>query len=409
MSESLDRMVRHEGGRVLATLVRLTGDITLAEDAVQDAVEQALRRWPIDGVPDNPAAWLTTVARRRALDVLRREAKRTAKESDAVMLDQVTASMGEATSDSMVRDDLLRLIFTCCHPALSPDARVALTLRILCRMSTVEIARVFLVADTTMGQRISRAKQKIATARIPYRVPSDHELPDRLPAVLAVVHAVVTAGHHAPEGRLDTRFDLAEEGIRLAWLMHDLMPDEPECAGVLALALATHARRDARLDDGGQLVLLRDQDRSRWHHDEIREASELVEAAIRRRRVGQYQVQPAIACLHVLAPSIDETDWPQIAELYRLLESLTPSPVVRVNRAVAVAEAHGADIGLALLDDMDAGDVAQWHLYWSTRAELLHRTGDGQGAIEAVERALTCNPNDSDRAFLERRASELKC
>ncbi|MBI4933303.1 MAG: sigma-70 family RNA polymerase sigma factor [Actinobacteria bacterium] len=402
-------MVRHEGGRVLATLVRLTGDITLAEDAVQDAVEQALRRWPIDGVPDNPGAWLTTVARRRALDVLRREAKRTAKESDAVMLDQVTASMSEATSDSMVRDDLLRLIFTCCHPALSPDARVALTLRILCGMTTVEIARVFLVADTTMGQRISRAKQKIATARIPYRVPSDHELPDRLPAVLAVVHAVVTAGHHAPEGRLDARFDLADEGVRLARLVHDLMPDEPECAGLLALALATHARRDARLDAEGHLVLLRDQDRSRWHHDEIREASELVEAAIHRRRIGQYQVQAAIACLHTLAPSIDETDWPQIAELYRLLESLTPSPVVRVNRAVATAEAHGADAGLALLDDMDESDVAQWHLYWSTRAELLHRTGDVSGAVEAIERALTCNPNDSDRAFLERRASELKC
>ena len=394
---------------MLATLVRLTGDITLAEDAVQDAVEQALRRWPIDGAPDNPAAWLTTVARRRALDVLRREARRTAKESDAVMLDQVTASMGEATSDSMIRDDLLRLIFTCCHPALSPEARVALTLRILCGMNTVEIARVFLVADATMGQRISRAKQKIATARIPYRVPSDHELPDRLPAVLAVLYAVVTAGHHAPEGRLDTRFDLADEGIRLARLVHDLMPDEPECAGLLALALATHARRDARLDDMGQLVLLRDQERTRWHHDEIREASELVDAAIRRRRIGRYQLQAAVACLHALAPSADETDWPQIAELYRMLELLAPSPVVRVNRAVAEAHAHGAAAGLALLDDIDTTEVAQWHLYWSTRGELLHRAGDLEGAIAAFERALTCNPNDSDRAFLERRASELKC
>jgi RNA polymerase sigma-70 factor (ECF subfamily) len=402
-------MVRHEGGRVLATLVRLTGDITLAEDAVQDAVEQALRRWPLDGVPDNPAAWLTTVARRRALDVLRRETKRSAKESDALMLDQVSTAMSELTSDSMVHDDLLRLIFTCCHPALSPDARVALTLRILCGMSTVEIARVFLVADSTMGQRISRAKQKIATARIPYRVPSDHELPDRLPAVLAVVHAVVTAGHHAPEGRLDDRLDLAGEGIRLARLVNDLMPDEPECAGLLALALATHARRDARLDDRGELVLLRDQDRTRWHHEEIHEASELVDAAIRRRRVGQYQLQAAIACLHVLAPSVTDTDWPQIAELYRMLESRAPSPVVRVNRAVAESEAHGAAAGLALLDDMDQSVVDQWHLYWSARAELLHRTGDTEGARAALHRALSCNPNDSDRAFLERRASELEC
>jgi RNA polymerase sigma-70 factor (ECF subfamily) len=273
----------------------------------------------------------------------------------------------------------------------------------------VEIARVFLVADATMGQRISRAKQKIATARIPYRVPSDHELPDRLPAVLAVTYAVVTAGHHAPEGRLDARLDLADEGIRLARLVHELMPDEPECAGLLALALATHARRDARLDAVGDLVLLRDQDRTRWKSDEIREGSELVEAAIRRRRVGQYQVQAAIACLHSLAPSVEETDWPQIAELYRMLESLTPSPVVRVNRAVAEAEANGAAAGLALLDDMDRSDVEQWHLYWSARAELLLRVGDVAGAVTAFDRALTCNPNDSDRAFLERRASELKC
>jgi RNA polymerase sigma-70 factor, ECF subfamily len=391
---------------VLATLVRLTGDITLAEDAVQDAVLEALRRWPDDGVPDNPAAWLTTVARRRALDVLRREARRSAKEADAVMLDQVTMAMGEITTQSMVRDDLLRLIFTCCHPALSPDARVALTLRILCGMSTVEIARVFLVADTTMGQRISRAKQKIATARIPYRVPSDHELPDRLPAVLMVVHAVVTAGHHAPEGLLDARADLAEESIRLARLLHDLMPDEPECAGLLALALASHARRDARTDDRG-VVLLRDQDRSRWHNDEITEAEHLLDAAIHRRKAGPFQLQAAIALLHDLAPSYAETDWPQIAELYRMLEIMSPTSVVRVNRAVAEAEAHGAPAGLALLDGVDAAEVERWHLYWSTRAELLQRTGDVDGALAAIDRALQCTPNDSDRDFLLRRRLDL--
>jgi RNA polymerase sigma-70 factor (ECF subfamily) len=407
VTEPLERMVRHEGGRVLATLVRLTGDITLAEDAVQDAVLEALQRWPRDGTPSNPAAWLTTVARRRALDVLRREARRTAKETDAVMLDEVTAAFGERTTDSMVRDDQLRLVFTCCHPALSMESRVALTLRILCGLTTVEIARVFLVPDATMGQRISRAKQKIAAARIPYRVPADHELPDRLPAVLAVVYAIVTAGHHSPEGRLDTRAELADEGIRLARLLHDLMPDEPECAGLLALALATDARRDARVDADGELVLMAVQDRMRWHHDEIREATAVLDAAIHRRRVGPYQLQAAIACLHDLAPSAAETDWPQITELYRMLEKLAPTPVVRVNRAVAEAEAHGAAAGLALLDELDEADVDRWHLYWSTRAEFLTRLGRDRDAVAAVERALDCNPNDSDRRFLQRRRAVL--
>jgi RNA polymerase sigma-70 factor (ECF subfamily) len=365
VSDSLEQMVRYEGGRVLATLVRLTGDITLAEDSVQDAVVEALDRWPRDGVPANPAAWLTTVARNRALDVLRREAKRTKKEADAVLLDEVTTAFHENTTDSMVRDDLLRLVFTCCHPALSIESRVALALRILCGMSTVEIARVFLVPDATMGQRISRAKKKIATAHIPYRVPPDHELPDRLTAVLVVVQAIVTAGHHAPEGRLDSRYDLAEEGIRLARLLHDLMPDEPECGGMLALALATHARRDARLDDHGEVVLLPAQDRSRWHLDEINEAEAVLDAAMHRGRAGPYQLQAAIALLHDTARTYEETDWPQIAELYRMLEVFVPTPVVRVNRAVAVAEADGADA--------------------------------------AFDRALACSPNDSDRRFLERR------
>lgn len=400
-------MIRHEGGRVLATLVRLTGDISRAEDAVQDAVEQALRRWPRDGVPDNPGAWLTTVARRRALDVLRREARRSTKEADAVMLDQMTVAMEERTGESMVRDDLVRMLFTCCHPALSMEARVALALRTLCGMSTVEIARVFLVPDTTMGQRITRAKQKIAGARIPYRVPADHELPDRLPGVLAVVHAVITAGHHAPEGPLNARLDLADEGVRLARLVYELMPDEPECAGLLALALATNARREARLDADGELVLLRDQDRARWHAGEIREATELLDAAIRRRRVGPYQVQAAIACLHDIAASAGETDWSQIAELYRMLEAIAPTPAVKVNRAVAVAEAHGASAGLVLLDAIAPADVEHWHLYWSARGELLYRTGDCERALAALDRAISCQPNDSDRRFLERRRGEM--
>lgn len=407
MTGSLERMVRYEGGRVMATLVRLTGDITLAEDAVQDAVVEALDRWPRDGVPANPAAWLTTVARNRSLDVIRREAKRTQKETAAMMLDEVTVAMREQTTDSMVHDDLLRLIFTCCHPALSEEARIALALRILCGMSTVEIARVFLVPDTTMGQRISRAKKKIAMAHIPYRVPADHELPDRLPAVLQVVHAILTAGHHAPEGRADQRADLAAEGIRLARLLTDLMPDEPECAGLLALGLATHARRDARVDDAGDLVLLEAQDRTRWHRDEIDEARSVLDAAIRRRHAGPYQLQAAIACVHGVSSTVADTDWPQIAELYRMLELFAPTPVVRVNRAVAVAEAESPAAGLAMLDGIDEAEVDQWHLYWSTRAELLHRTGDVAGAVASFDRALECSPNDSDRRHLERRRAAV--
>ena len=396
-------MIRDEGGRVLATLVRLTGDITIAEDAVQDAVLAALQRWPATGVPDNPAAWLTTVARNRALDVLRREAKRTAKETDARLLDDVTVALGEATTNSMVRDDLLRLLFTCCHPALAMEARIALALRTLCGMNTAEIAAVFLVPEPTMGQRISRAKKKIANARIPYRIPADHELPDRLPAVLAVIHAVLTTGHHAPLGALDARLDLGGEAVRLARLLHDLMPDEPECTGLLALAIATHARRAARLDDHGGLVLMADQDRARWDHAAITEATMLLDRAVLLRRPGPFQVQAAIACLHGLAATYGDTDWSQIASLYRTLERYTPTPVVRVNRVVAVAAAEGAATALALLDELDQQQVERWHLYWSTRAEMLARLGRAAESRDAFDRALQCSPNDSDRAFLQSR------
>ena len=400
-------MIRHEGGRVLATLVRLTGDITLAEDAVQDAVVDALRRWPIDGVPDKPVAWLTTAARHRALDVLRREAKRTAKETGSRLLDEVTLAVAEETSDSMVRDDLLRLLFTCCHPALSFEAQTALALRTLCGMSTVEIAAVFLVPEPTMGQRISRAKRKISSAHIPYRIPADHELPDRLRSVMAVIHAVVTAGHHSPEGSLDARRDLADEGVRLARLLHELMPDEPECTGLMALSLATTARRNARLNVDGELVLMADQDRSRWRHDEIAEAVAMLDHAIHLHRPGPYQVQAAIACLHGLASTFADTDWPQIASLYVTLERFTPTPVVRVNRAVAVAEARGAREGLELLDELSETTVDRWHLYWSTRGELLARLGNTGDALQAFDHAIDCAPNDNDRRFLLRRREAL--
>lgn len=412
-----DEVLRVEGGRVLATLIRFTGDIGLAEDALQDAVLVALQRWPETGMPRNPGAWLTTAARNKALDRMRRESKRSSSERDAVSIAAPNLRTGsdpsnpsdtwDAFDSSMIRDDQLRLLFTCCHPALAPDARVALALRTICRLSTAEIARVHLVAESTIGQRISRAKRKIAVAGIPYRIPEDHELPDRLSAVLVTVYAVFVAGHHSPVGQLDARTDLADEGVRLARLLVALMPDEPECIGLLALVLATHARRCARLGSDGELVLMENQDRSRWHHDEIAEAASLVERVLPRRRIGPYQLQAAISCLHGLAPDFDRTDWKQIAELYSMLEVVQPSAVVRVNRAVAVSYASSPAAGLAMLDTIEESHVAQWHLYWSTKAAFLARVGKPSLAVQAFDRALACEMNDSDRRFLVSRREEL--
>ena len=399
-----DELVRVEGGQVLATLIRMTGDIDLAEDALQDAVVAALESWPRTGAPDNPGGWLTTVARRKALDRIRREADRRAKEDAAVVLLADVAPPSTAVdhpSDSAVRDDMLRLIFTCCHPALSPEAQLALTLRTVCQLTTTDIAAVFLVPEPTIGQRISRAKRKIATARIPYRVPSDHELPDRLPTVLAVLYAMFTTGHHAPRGDRLLRVDLAAEAVRLARLLNDLLRDEPECEGLLALLLATHARAATRVDEHGDVVLLADQDRSQWDHDAIAEASTRIDIALRRRRPGPYQVKAAIACLHGLAVTMAETDWPQIVELYDLLVRFEPTPVVAVNRAVAIGEVDGPAAGLAALDRVDPPE--QWHLYWSTRADFLRRLGSYEAAGVAYRRALDCPANDADRRFLERR------
>ena len=395
---TLDEVVRIEGGRVLATLIRLCGDFDLAEDALQDAVVVALERWNRIGVPDNPGAWLTTAARNKALDRLRREARRSGKETEAFR-------MLAEPPDRSQGDDRLRLIFTCCHPALAPAARVALTLHTIGGLTTNEIARAFLVPDPTMGQRISRAKRKIAVARIPYRVPEPPELPERLPAVLAVVYLIFTTGHHAPAGRLDSRVDLAEEAIRLGWLLVELMPDEPECLGLLALMLATHARRPARLDPAGNLVLLPDQDRSRWDHAAIAEATQYVGRVLGRRTVGPYQIQAAIACLHGLADSDDATDWKQIVDLYRWLEQIAPSPVVTVNRAVAEAKVFGPEAAIELLERTTG--VERWHLYWSTMAALHRQAGRIEEATRAYRSALECEMNDSDRRFLERRLRSL--
>ena len=393
---SVEETVRIEGGQVLATLIRLTGDFQLAEDALQDAVVAALETWREKDIPSNPGAWLTTVGRNRALDRIRRESHREVKEIEAVrLLDE------QAPVDG---DDRLRLVFTCCHPALSQESQVALTLRTISGLTTTEIARAFLVAESTMGQRISRAKRKIAVARIPYRVPEDHELPDRLDAVLAVIYVIFTVGHHAPVGPLDARIDLAEESIRLARLLFGLMPDEPEIAGLLALMVAADARRATRLDAEGNMVLLADQDRSAWDHDAIAEASRLVENALGRGAAGRYQIEAAIACLHGEAASYADTDWPQIVQLYRMLERHVPTAVVRVNRAIAESRVHGPEEGLRLLADVDG--LEGWHLYWSTRAEFL-RESDPSASAAAYRRALTCEMNESDRRFLETRLQSV--
>lgn len=389
---------------MLATLTRRLGSLDLAEDAVQDALVKALERWPSDGVPDNPAAWLTTTANNAALDRIRRETKRAPKE-EAAMRAGDGAHEPELPTPSAVADDLLRLVFTCCHPALSPEARVALSLRTLCGLTTAEVAAAFLVAEPTMAQRIVRAKRKIAGANIPYRVPADHELPDRLPAVLAVVYVVFTEAHHSSSAEGPVRVDLGDEAIRLGRLLVELMPDVPECRGLLALMLATHARRDARVDSDGDVVLLADQDRSRWDHAAIDEAVAIVEETLRRRDVGPYQVQAAISCLHGVASSDDETDWSQIAELYGILERIQPTAVVRVNRAAAVAKAVGPAAGLAVLDSVDGVDG--WHLFHSARADLLRRLDRTDEAVAAYRRALDCGPNDADRRFLVGRLVSL--
>ena len=404
----LEVVIRNEGGRVVATLIRLTHDFDLAEDAMQEAALAALEHWARTGVPGNPGAWLTTVARRKALDRIRRESTRLKRETASTRLLDEPADPGSVSVHSP--PDELRLLFTCCHPALSKEAQIALTLRTLCRLTTTEIARLFLVPEPTIGQRISRAKKKIATARIPYRVPEDHELPERLPAVLSAIYLVFTTSHHATEGRLDARIDLAADALRLARLAARCLPDEPEVLGLLALILATNARRATRVDGLGSVILLADQDRSLWDHVAVAEAAGLVESILRRHRVGPFQLQAAIAVLHGLATTFADTDWPQIAELYGFLEQVQPTPVVRVNRAVALSFSEGARAGLMMLDGFTAAqraEVERWHLYWSTRADFHRQLCEWEKAATDYRRALDCAINDSDRMFLRMRLHEV--
>jgi RNA polymerase sigma-70 factor (ECF subfamily) len=394
---------RTEWGQIVATLIRVTGDWDLAEECAQDAFAAALDRWPRDGVPRKPGAWLTTTARNRATDVLRRQAVGAAK------LREVAAMMYPPDLDdnpSGVPDDRLRLMFTCCHPALALEAQVALTLRTLAGLTTTEIARAFLVGEQTLAKRLVRAKQKIRNAGIPYRVPPAHLLPQRTPAVLAVLYLLFSEGYSATASADLMRANLSTEAIRLARLLVRLMPDEPETLGLLALMLLHDARRDARLDARGDLVTLADQDRARWDAAEIAEGTALVETALRRGTAGPYQIQAAIAACHATAAVAARTDWRQIARLYGELERLVPSPVVALNRAVAVGMASGPAAGLELVDAL-RGKLTDYYLLPATRADFMRRLDRRTEAVQAYREALALAPTDAERRYLAGRLAEL--
>ncbi|MGH3098636.1 MAG: RNA polymerase sigma factor [Streptosporangiales bacterium] len=406
---AIERAHKEHWARLLALLTRELASIDIAEDALQDAFAAAVRTWPRDGTPRNPAGWLLTSARRRALDRLRRDAT-LGRKLPLLISDTERTEPGadaEAYEPGAIPDERLRLLFTCCHPALAAEARVALTLRLVGGLTTAEVARMFLVSEPTMAARITRAKKKIAAAGIPYRVPTDADLPDRLAGVLAVLYLIFTEGYAATAGGRLIRDEVAGEAIRLARVLVSLAPDEPEPLGLLALMLLQHSRRDARLDERGALVLLTDQDRSRWRGDEVAEGLRLAEGALRMvRTAGPYALQAAIAAEHASAARAADTDWRAISALYALLEERTGSPVVRLNRAVAVAESDGASAGLALLDGLD-DSLGRHHALYSTRGELLRRLGRTGEAVAQYDRALELVGTDAERQFLRGRRAEV--
>ncbi len=405
--EQVDTFYRLESRRILATLIRLLGDFDLAEDALQEAFRAALEKWPADGIPNNPRAWLISTGRFKAIDVLRRRARFDA--SWAELSGKMISDMEESSlpNDESIEDDRLRLIFTCCHPALSPEARIALTLREVCCLTTEEIAHAFLMTPSALAQRIVRAKAKIRDACIPYQVPSPSELPARLDAVLKVTYLVFNEGYSASSGEALTRADLSAEAIRLGRLVLELLP-EPEVMGLLALMLLQESRRTARTTPSGDLILLEDQDRTLWNKEYISEGSALVTQALSSGRFGTYTLQAAIASVHAESVSAENTDWARIVDLYNELLRIEPSPVIELNRAVGVAMSDGPDAGLKLIDNiLERSDLKDYHLAHAARADLCRRQGRAEDARKSYERALALTKQEPERRFLERQLKKL--